>query len=1280
MYISILATLVFLIVQTKTQKVPWAQWGLWTQCDQPCDYGLQRRYRGCVQTSQAKCTDRQTRLCTTGTLCSHMHPKDMKMPVNIFEPYWLPWQGWSLCTVTCGGGVRNRVRKCAPGSGRTCQKTGSENCNLQTCKSRNRVPTWNSWTPWIECSKTCGSGISTRYRSCKRNGSPSNCVGKSTEVRYCKLMDCELEPKWNAWAPWSKCSKTCGRGISRRDRSCEKKGSRSNCVGSNTKVRRCKLTNCVTESSWNKWESWMECSVTCGRGSQKRIRTCLGNSCMGKRQELKTCNKENCPADPIWNAWESWSQCSVTCDSGVMTRIRLCDRSNSLTNCVGTSTEEIFCELTECKQESWSAWSTWTRCYSAKCGTFGWRVRRRKCNAGTAIPDRCKGKRTDFEKCSKECDSREWSTWENWNKCSVSCGGGIRSRIRSCETPGNCVGPNKDKQECNKESCESDPQWSDWGEWSECSLSCGSGDRVRERTCIGGESSTCEGVSTDSMKCNVQECKSEWSTWGNWVRCSVSCGGGSRSRFRSCETPGKCVGPNNDKQECNKESCKPDPQWSDWGEWSECSLSCGSGDRVRERTCIGGKSNTCEGVSTDSMKCNIRECKSEEWSTWGNWVKCSVSCGGGSRSRFRSCETPGKCVGPNNDKQECNKESCEPDPQWSDWGEWSECSLSCGSGDRVRERTCIGGKSNTCEGVSTDSMKCDIRECKSEWGNWEQWSSCSSSCDYGTKQRKRLCDGNNGRCRGSRTQKIRCKIMSCKADIDSSSCKEILVLPHGNVKKHISNTGKIKLSFQCSSGFVLLGPIEIACKRDGNWSNPAPFCIATNCPKSSTPVEFGRNCHKSCSSWWHCSGISANCLCDDDCGRTCFNPESVICNKPTAPKNGNVQYESRGYGHVVQYSCNQGYSLGGSQRRRCRSDGKWSGLPPKCTESKSKNREDLGVQKCGQAGNVGNIFNERSRGSRVLAGTNANTGAWPWQAMITANMKNDVKESLVHLKGGGSILNDKWILTAAHIFDRVILKRLTDAKDYLLLVGVTSLRDINKITEHGRLYEPGLLQIHPEYDRYTKDFDYDVALVKVGKPYKVVNGKLVFDSSAPVGKITFSLYIKPVCLPCLKSAADVSIPDTFKSMHCATASESSVRSEFAVVTGFGKIDTKSSFFSRPGVLQQGKLRIADDQKCNQSAKEIRNMLKGARFTPRMICTVSGRNDAVVDACQGDSGGPLVRKIATAQGTEFWVQEGIVSWGYGCATIDVNGNEYPGYFINVSSIISFIQESLESDDT
>ena len=47
--------------------------------------------------------------------------------------------------------------------------------------------------------------------------------------------------------------------------------------------------------------------------------------------------------------------------------------------------------------------------------------------------------------------------------------------------------------------------WGEWSEWEECSLSCGSGTRIRTRTC---ESSNCVGVSSESGTCNEDPCQS----------------------------------------------------------------------------------------------------------------------------------------------------------------------------------------------------------------------------------------------------------------------------------------------------------------------------------------------------------------------------------------------------------------------------------------------------------------------------------------------------------------------------------------------------------------------------------------------------------------------------------------------------------------------------------------------------------------------------------------------------------------------------------------------------
>ena len=52
-----------------------------------------------------------------------------------------------------------------------------------------------------------------------------------------------------------------------------------------------------------------------------------------------------------------------------------------------------------------------------------------------------------------------WAAWEAWSVCSVSCGGGVRRRHRSCHDPlpthGGRYCPGSDTQEdyCNLDMC-----------------------------------------------------------------------------------------------------------------------------------------------------------------------------------------------------------------------------------------------------------------------------------------------------------------------------------------------------------------------------------------------------------------------------------------------------------------------------------------------------------------------------------------------------------------------------------------------------------------------------------------------------------------------------------------------------------------------------------------------------------------------------------------------------------------------------------------------------------
>ena len=52
-----------------------------------------------------------------------------------------------------------------------------------------------------------------------------------------------------------------------------------------------------------------------------------------------------------------------------------------------------------------------------------------------------------------------WTQWSHWSACSLSCGGGTRSRTRTCTDPPpsnngkTCAGEGSEQQGCNTQSC-----------------------------------------------------------------------------------------------------------------------------------------------------------------------------------------------------------------------------------------------------------------------------------------------------------------------------------------------------------------------------------------------------------------------------------------------------------------------------------------------------------------------------------------------------------------------------------------------------------------------------------------------------------------------------------------------------------------------------------------------------------------------------------------------------------------------------------------------------------
>ncbi|XP_059505359.1 papilin isoform X2 [Stegostoma tigrinum] len=261
-----------------------------------------------------------------------------------------------------------------------------------------------------------------------------------------------------------------------------------------------------------------------------------------------------------------------------------------------------------------------------------------------------------------------------------------------------------------------------------------------------------------------------WSV-GSWSLCSKECGGGYQTRLVFCTIDNEAysdylcrnrVRPSSNRT-CNGQSCPETKHWKTT-EWSACSVTCGTGQQTRSVFCTLSKPGQREMFRDDSecaavtvkplshQACNLLQCAS--WRTT-DWTECSVSCGEGIQTRSVSCvmesdsELPDfACLAQTKPSmiQACFLKSCTDVFSWY-IGAWSTCSVTCGEGTQSRPVSCMshsGGKvpDFACSAqMKPSSTQPCVRDNCSEFFSWHvgAWGLCSKSCQMGKRRRQVIC-------------------------------------------------------------------------------------------------------------------------------------------------------------------------------------------------------------------------------------------------------------------------------------------------------------------------------------------------------------------------------------------------------------------------------------------------------------------------------------------------------------------------------------------------------------
>ncbi|KAJ8967041.1 hypothetical protein NQ314_003158, partial [Rhamnusium bicolor] len=529
---------------------------------------------------------------------------------------------WSKCNSICDG-KQYRKPVCTelitgtevPNS--YCDAMDESVIQKQECNTHCEL-TWNINSKSV-CSPPCGKGDTVHEKHC-------SVLAKPPPLETCVTV-CN-STRWD-YSPWSECTQTCGGGIQRRTAKCVDDHytpiDDSYCSNSD------KITEqiCNTERcpSWTLAET-SSCSTPCGGGYRDLTYYCVldgriyDNACdINTRPPVReSCNKQACGR---WSPLDSYHMCSVTCGEGVERRQFVCKKFNS---------EEIldnsYCRELSIPNES-------RVCYRESCDKHLSYEKPYKVNNdfdNSIIPevyDRYPSFHWtpgDWSSCSQTCDG---GTSVQIFHCVDKLGNEDNTMCDPNQKPNNII-------QCNNKPC---PKWKtgDWG--PNCDANCERHRQVRcmdyANALLNDYQCDNSRKPENSTKCKLSECshvtniiprayfdpKEKGDRRYRW-KCSNTCGKGTRRRHIDCEdilnditvVDSLCKHLRKPKatKQCERHTCKY--AWIE-SYWSSCSQKCGKkGRQVRIINCVSVR--TKEKVPRHLCHRNLKPPRKRKCNQW----------------------------------------------------------------------------------------------------------------------------------------------------------------------------------------------------------------------------------------------------------------------------------------------------------------------------------------------------------------------------------------------------------------------------------------------------------------------------------------------------------------------------------------------------------------------------------------------------------------------------------------------------------------------------------------